>query len=67
MALVGCPSGKAYADEETMGKELKPQEVLADLFEEWGNARPAEIAKEVIQCLTDAGFKIVDWKEAADS
>jgi hypothetical protein len=50
-----------------MARELDPHDVLSDLFEELLIQNPKELAATVIQRLLDAGFVIVDWKEARRS
>jgi len=47
--------------------ELTPQHVLVDLFEELLVQNPEELAAVVVQRLLDAGFAIVDWKDARRS
>jgi hypothetical protein len=44
--------------------QLTPQDVLSDLFEELLMPNSKELAAAVVQRLLDAGFAIVDWKEA---
>jgi hypothetical protein len=47
-----------------MARELDPRDVLFDLFEELLIQNPKELAENVVQRLLDAGFAIVDWKDA---
>jgi hypothetical protein len=47
--------------------ELAPQDVLADLFEELLMPNSRELAAVVVQRLIDAGFAIVDRKDARRS
>jgi hypothetical protein len=47
--------------------ELTPQDVLADLFEELLMPNSKELAAIVVQRLLDAGFAVVDWKDAPRS
>jgi len=50
-----------------MARELDPRDVLSDLFEEMLIQNPKELAAAVVQRLLDAGFAIVDWKDARRS
>jgi hypothetical protein len=47
------------------GRELLPQEVLADLLEDELFPDPADLARRIIERLEDAGFRIFDAPNAA--